>query len=325
MTIISKKQHQAAKNIAVNCANLISSESALIIYEDQTADVAKVFELIIRQHGASVQMVRVAELNTHGEEPELQVARMMFSVDVIYALTWKSLAHTKARAQAAVLGARFLSLPEFSLALLDDPALLVNFQRYGELTNKLVKAFHDASKIQILSEAGTNLICDVTGRSGNSCPGWVSKPGDLGSPPDIEANISPIEDRSSGKIIVDGSIPFSGFGLLTNPIELIIENGNIKDIKGDPVVVKKLILLFDQYGSEKSRTLAECGFGLNPKARLTGNMLTDEGAFGTVHFGFGSNITVGGLNDVPFHLDFVCRSFRLLIDDLPMDIAGCGS
>ncbi len=43
-------------------------------------------------------------------------------------------------------------------------------------------------------------------------------------------------------------------------------------------------------------------------------MLTDEGAAGTMHFGFGSNATVGGENDVQFHLDFVFRDATLLVD-----------
>jgi len=34
----------------------------------------------------------------------------------------------------------------------------------------------------------------------------------------------------------------------------------------------------------------------------------DEGTRGTIHFGFGSNSTVGGVNAVPFHFDMVFRS-----------------
>ena len=44
-------------------------------------------------------------------------------------------------------------------------------------------------------------------------------------------------------------------------------------------------------------------------------MLTDEGAAGTMHFGFGSNITVGGKNDVSFHVDFVFCDATLTVDD----------
>ena len=70
----------------------------------------------------------------------------------------------------------------------------------------------------------------------------------------------------------------------------------------------------NQINNENAYILAECGIGLNPLASLTGKMLTDEGTLGCVHFGFGSNITVGGKNNVPFHLDFVIRRPTLEVD-----------
>ncbi len=37
-----------------------------------------------------------------------------------------------------------------------------------------------------------------------------------------------------------------------------------------------------------------------------------------MHFGFGANATVGGANDVPFHMDFVFRSASMSIDGHPV-------
>ena len=59
--------------------------------------------------------------------------------------------------------------------------------------------------------------------------------------------------------------------------------------------------------NNKSRVLAELGIGFNKKAKLTGMMLTDEGSAGNIHFGFGSNYTVGGKNKVSFHIDIVVK------------------
>ena len=100
---------------------------------------------------------------------------------------------------------------------------------------------------------------------------------------------------------------------LRENVMLKIENGCIKSIKAS-TFLKKNKLNFQFCTSEKSKILAECGVGFNPKAKLKGYMLTDEGAFGTMHFGFGSNITVGGLNDVPFHLDFVLKKPTIMVD-----------
>ena len=51
---------------------------------------------------------------------------------------------------------------------------------------------------------------------------------------------------------------------------------------------------------------------------LTGVMLTDEGALGCVHFGLGSNHTIGGINETDFHLDFVIRNPDLAVDGVPL-------
>ena len=104
------------------------------------------------------------------------------------------------------------------------------------------------------------------------------------------------------------------FGLLHKPIILEIKDGKISKISGNQHDVDKLEALFVSHGNKKSRILAECGVGLNPAANLTGVMLTDEGSLGTIHFGFGSNSTVGGINEIAFHVDFVCRAATMSVD-----------
>jgi len=123
-----------------------------------------------------------------------------------------------------------------------------------------------------------------------------------------------VETDSEGIVVVDGSIPFPTLGNLSAPVRLQVAGGKIADISGDQKSVDETRALLRSAGSEKAYILAEIGVGLNEKAKLTGTMLTDEGAYGTMHFGFGSNATVGGTNDVPFHLDFVFRGPTMKID-----------
>jgi len=66
--------------------------------------------------------------------------------------------------------------------------------------------------------------------------------------------------------------------------------------------------------------VAELGIGLNPLAELSGAMLEDEGCLGTAHLGMGSNATIGGENEVPFHLDHVIRDACIEIDGKPIDV-----
>ena len=61
-----------------------------------------------------------------------------------------------------------------------------------------------------------------------------------------------------------------------------------------------------------ARNIGELGIGLNPNARITGNMLEDEKAFKTCHFAIGANYD----GDAPalIHLDGVVRNPTITIN-----------
>ena len=251
----------------------------------------------------------------HGFEPNLKTQKLMKRCDLILALTSFSIAHTHARKLSSMNGARFLSLPEYSKKVLRDDSLKVNFKKCLGITKKVTNLLTLGKKIIIKTHKGTYLNLNIKNRIANCCPGFVKNAGDLGSPPDIESNISPLEEYSNGKIIVDGSIPHPNLGLLKEEITLYVENGYITKIEGNKFLTNKVKTLFESVKNKKAKILAECGIGMNPRAYLKGSMLTDEGSMGTLHLGFGSNNTIGGVNEVPFHLDFVIRKPSLQVDD----------
>lgn len=317
-TEADRLRHQAAHHIIGHCGNLHAEEAVAIIYCDETAEVGEIFVEEARRLTDCVDAVRVASLGRHGEAAPAAACEAMMTADLICGLTRMSMAHTQARIDAGANGARYLSLPDYSLELMDDPCLLVDFRARGRIARWLADVFTNGRTIRVTTSAGTDITIDAGDRVGNCCPGYVEKPGDLGSPPDIEANVSPLETGSNGRVVVDGSIPVPGIGLLDRPVVLTVADGRITDFAGDPSLVETLRSMFAAVGSDKAYVLAECGVGLNDKARLTGAMLTDEGALGTMHFGFGSNATVGGENDVPFHTDFVFRNATLEVDGRTM-------
>lgn len=307
-------RHQAARHILQHCGNLRSGETVAIIYCDENAEVGRIFVEEAHHLTDRVNAVQVAPLGRHGEEPPAEASDAMLAADLICGVTRMSMAHTRARTNAGARGARYLSLADYSLELLEDPCLLVDFRARGAIARKLADIFTKGRNIHVTTRAGTDITIDAGDRIGNCCPGYVEKAADLGSPPDIEANVSPLETGSNGRVVVDGSIPVPGIGLLDEPVMLTVVNGRITEFAGNAELVEKLREMFKAVGSDKAYVLAECGVGLNDKARLTGAMLTDEGTLGTMHFGFGSNATVGGMNDVPFHTDFVFRDASLEVD-----------
>lgn len=314
--------HPALEHLLRHCGSLRAGEALLIVDDAATAAIGAALAEAARAGGTSVMRMRDDRARRHGDEPPAGIAAAMLQADLIVGLRTQSMAHTHARAAASARGARYLSLPEYSSALLDDPALLVDYRARHALVRRFSDAFSAGSSVRVRTRSGTDLTLDIRGRSGNCCPGYVDAPGALGSPPDIEANVSPLEDGSHGIAVIDGSVAHPQIGLLDEPLILYVRDGRIVRFDGPAATVATVESIFAAVREPRAFVLAECGVGLNDCAQLTGNMLTDEGAAGCVHFGFGSNATVGGCNDVPFHLDFVMRQAGLAVDGIALLVDG---
>ena len=63
-----------------------------------------------------------------------------------------------------------------------------------------------------------------------------------------------------------------------------------------------------------SRFVAEFGIGTNDAAHISGYALEDEKVLGTTHVALGNNVSFGGSNDVPIHLDAVVYKSTVEID-----------
>lgn len=318
-TAKSLEPDAAIDHLLLRCGNIGPSERALVLYDATTRDLSRLFGERARAHGLSLETFEIPVAAIHGTEPPADAAAKMLASDICMGVTLMSLAHTEARRAMCAKGGRYLSLPEYSMELLRDPSIGVDYRERAPVVRRVADALSRGRRVRVTTALGTDVVCNIAGRDGNYCPGFVEKPGDLGSPPDIEANVSPVEADSHGTIVVDGSIPCLEIGLLKTPVTLTVRGGKIVDFTSASVdLVATLRGLFERAGDDRAYVLAECGIGLNTEARLTGSMLTDEGAYGNVHFGFGSNATVGGKNKVAFHLDFVCRNASLDIDDVPL-------
>jgi len=307
-------KQSAITNLLFRCGHLNSEDNALVLCDKETRPIADAFVAVALLNNIKLNLSEIPLLSNHGAEPPEHAALLMESATLIISLCGFSLAHSNARIRAAKKGARFLSLPLYTLDLLEDPCLHIDFKSHAAQVKNFANAFTQGEKIHVKTEAGTDIVLGIKDRIGNYCPGFVESAGDLGSPPDIEANVSPIENSAEGVVVIDGSITHPSFGLLKTPVKLTVQNGKIILFESeDQKQVDMLNTLFGPLDS-KRRVLAECGVGLNPAAKLTGIMLTDEGALGYLHFGFGANHTVGGLNEVDFHLDFVFRAATLTLD-----------
>ena len=308
----NKAMIAGARALLFNCGGVTKSDTIYIISNPSTAHLGELLKAEASLVSQSIEHEIVEEFKIHGQEPSDTIAAKMLAASIIFCLTKMSMAHTQARLNANNKGVKYFSLPDYSDEVLASKALLVDFKKIKNASVKIAHLLSAAMEIRLITTKGTDLTLNISGRKANAAPGFCFDEVLLASPPDAETNIAPNEFLTNGIVVIDGSIPCREIGILQSPIQLKIQNGYVTEISGEKADVLKA--LYDAKNNSNYRIVAEFGIGLNKQATLTGSMLEDEGTLGTVHLGMGSNKTIGGINDVPFHLDHVLCEATIYLD-----------
>jgi leucyl aminopeptidase (aminopeptidase T) len=130
--------------------------------------------------------------------------------------------------------------------------------------------------------------------------------------PNGEFNIPPVEASGNGKLVIDLSM--HQFGRLKTPIELTIEQSRIVKIEGGPEAWT-LRQYLETYGDENAYMCpAEASVGINSKAMVRGLQREDKNILGSMHFGLGTNIDVGGTLHSKIHMDGIVLEPTLYVD-----------
>ncbi len=308
---MNEKIYKAARTLIEICGNCKKEERILFVTDDTSKEIAE-FMWEASCDYPNRTMIRMEDRTMHGEEPPATVAAAMLSSDVIYGTTRFSLFHTDARRNAVAAGSRFVNMADYNLEMMENGGLHEDFlERGGHLER--ISSRIEGDLIRIETPAGTCLECAVTGKKSVPQYGRSAVAGVTSSPPDIEWAIGPLEGRSNGTIVVDGSIPHPLLGLIADPITLRVKDGYIVEITGgrQADILRKV---FEDVHDRNALHVAEVGIGMNRKARLSGSMLEDEGCDGTMHFGIGSNISFGGNMNCASHIDLICKKPTISVD-----------
>ena len=299
---------QAAEIIVKDCMNIKKGESVLIITDKEKRTIADAFLEVVKKTADNYKLVEIPVGNQHGEEPSEDVAKEMLNYDVIIIPTSKSLSHTQARLNACKNKARIASMPMITEEILQR-AIDIDYQELKKVHERLRKILIGSKEVKITTKAGTNVTTTVTEVHGEAA-GLLHEPGDWGNLPTGEVDSGVKEEITNGIIIVDAS--FGGLGKLESPLKLEVKDGYVVSIEGKDAVGLKNML--DLVGKQAYK-IAELGIGTNPKATVTGEVLEDEKALGTAHFGLGNDTNYGGCNDVQIHIDGVIKKPTIYIDD----------
>lgn len=247
----------------------------------------------------------------HGQEPPQQVAEMMKLFDVVLCPTAKSLTHTNARRNASSLGARIATFPGITEEIMIR-GLNADYKKIAALTIKLQEIMNDVNIVRVTSSIGTDITMDISGRKALPSKGLFHKKGESGNLPTGEAYIAPLEGKTNGVFYVDGSMASIGV-IKRKPIRIEVKDGYAVNVSGSNQA-KKLDETLNKYGS-LAGNIAEFGIGTNYKAKLSGILLEDEKVMGTIHIALGDNKSMGGLVDVPIHLDGVVKKPTVFFDE----------
>lgn len=198
-------------------------------------------------------------------------------------------------------------------------ALNVNYDMLKNTASKIKKTLDLGRKINITTEAGTNITADITGCKSIAVDGDYTGSNRGGNMPAGEVYIPPITGSVNGKIVIDGSSRNDyGTIIIEEPIKLTVKRSQIIRIEGgrEARLLGKTLKNARELARNPSNVtkISEIGIGINPNIEIVGSMVVDEKAFNTAHIAIGSNYWFGGDIITFLHLDQVMRNPTIIID-----------
>lgn len=303
---------KGAKVLVDVCTKVKPKDKVLIITDIFKFNLVNVLAGVAKERGAEVIVSIMKPRKKAGQEPPVSISEAMKEADVVFSVVSYSITHTNAVKNAVSCGARIIVMTDFTEGLMIQGGIEANFDELKPMCKKVANRLAEGKKVRLTTPGGTDLQMDITGRRGNALY-CVVEPGEFSTVPTVEANTSPVEGSANGKIVVDASIPYLGIGLLKEPIQVEVRNGFITKIEGG----YQADILKKDLESQKDKNvfnIAEMGLGLNPKCRMIGIMLEDEGVMGTAHIGIGTSITLGGNIKTSCHYDLIMWKAKVEVD-----------
>lgn len=307
---VSQELLSASRIALVECMGVQTNETILIITDEPLRHIGEALRQAAKNICSEVILAEILPRASNGAEPPPPIAELMKMVDVVLCPTSKSLTHTDARRAASAAGVRIATLPNVTEEIMVR-CLNADYNAIAARTFRICSLLEKTSVVRVTAPAGTDILLPVAGRRAHASSGLFRQKGESGNLPTGEAYLAPIEGKSNGVVVVDGSM--AGVGMVSEPIRITVRNGYAEEITGGEDA-RKLLALLQPHGLD-GRTVAEFGIGTNDKAILTGIILEDEKVMGTIHIAFGDNKSMGGSVRVASHLDGLIKCPTVWFDE----------
>jgi len=188
---------------------------------------------------------------------------------------------------------------------------------------RLKEILDNGKEAHITARAGTDLTLSIEGRKVLQDVGDAQTPGVFGNIPCGEVCICPALASCRGVIVFDGTLTLeTGCILPKAPVRVTMKDGYVDRIEGGEEA--KLLIKAIEYGEKlakekgdaaalkNARHIGELGIGLNPAARMCGNLMEDEKLLHTVHLAIGMDYD--GLAHAFIHLDCLVKDPSMWVD-----------
>jgi|GEM_PF-162297 len=301
----SLKQVENARNALSQLLELRVNEVLLIITDEETREVARAFEEAGAGLGAQVRVYVIdggqRPLNTVPENLKALVEGADIAVTCFKGIPQETPFRIELIRLLTKVVRRLGHAPGITAEMLEAGPLCCDYEQMTKTALDIMERFSDVRKVRVTSPAGTDLTFSIDGREFRT--DVVISDGEWGNLPAGEIFCAPVEDSAKGVLVCDGSI--GDIGTVTKPLKLVVEGGAVVRVECEDVGLQKKVEELLSVDSE-AKVIGEFGIGVNPGARITGNLLEDEKALGTIHIAFGNNLDMpGGRNGSRTHRDFM--------------------
>ena len=302
----SEAMLSTARSVIRTCLQVRREEDVLVITDPDTADVGQALYQEASRVTDRILLVMMPPTQKTGKEPPLPVSDIMRKNRVIIIATKDSMTHTRARAAATREGARIVSMPGIGSIAFESGGMTADYNALQREISGMGSVFRRKRRVSVKSQAGTDVEFVTGDRWILEDTGICNRPGQIANLPAGKVFVLPKEGSMNGTIVIDGS--WEG-RMLEETLTFKVEDGAVVDVSGGEIA-DEIVSVFDvaRLGLRSSKrdqlwTVAEFGFGMNPKAtELVGNKVEDLVVRGSSYFGFGDNTHIGGTARVGIHL-----------------------
>lgn len=303
---------QSAYNVLKNSLRVKPGEEVLVVADTgQSPRLLEAFLAAGRVLDTRIGLVIFPTLARQNDEPPAYVQAAMTEADAVVAAPAVSMTHTRAIRTAREEGkTRVLVCSGLTEEMMLGPVNLP-YDEMAATTRRIASLFDKARTARVVAANGTDISMELGDRRAMAVDGICAEPGQWNFVPAGTTALAPLEGTAEGRIVFDGSL--APLGILREPVVLRVEKGRVTGIEGGRQAeeYREFLASFDHPGVYN---IAEIGVGTNPKASLSGRLIEDERIFGSVHFGIGKSLNLGGTVDAPSHTDGVILRASLYLD-----------